>query len=133
MYRDPGFAPPTPLRSVGLSFPERHLLFSEKDTTNGQFSIGAATFNSIRTGWNVLGAGGQFQRWGNVRHMWGQTTSALDGHSEWLKMPPFYPAAAAPPDLLELGDCSNDPANTLWPASPLTKLFICFQNANGGY
>jgi len=133
VFRDIGFSAPQPLRGSMVAFPSKYVLFSEKDTTNGQFTLPAATFNSIRTGWNVLSPAGQFQRWGNVRHNWGQTITAIDGHTEWLKMPPFFPAAPAPPNLGELGDCSDDPANQLWVAAPNAKLFIRMQNANGGF
>ena len=133
VFRDPGFSLPQPLVAGGIRDASRYLIFSEKDTTNGQFTLPATTFNSVRMQWNVPNANGQFQRWGNVRHSWGQTATATDGHSEWLKMPPFVANAAPPADYGELGDCSDDMANTQWVANPKTKLFIRMQNANGGF
>ncbi len=135
LIRDPAFSAPQPIRRVHLPAASKYLVFSEKDTTNGQFTLPAATFNSVRMQWNVASPSGQFQRWGNVRHSWGQTTTAADGHSEWLRMPPFAGAGApAPADLGELGDASDDPA-TLWPANPKVKLFIRMntQAAPGGF
>jgi prepilin-type N-terminal cleavage/methylation domain-containing protein len=125
IFRDPGFSFPEPARSAQMPSAARYCIFTEKDTTNGQFTLPAATFNSIRTLWNVATAAGAFQRWGNVRHNWGQTATAADGHCEWLRMPPFSGAnAPVPPNLEELGDCSDDPTGTLWPASSKVKLFI---------
>ena len=125
IFRDPGFSLPQPARSAQLPATSKFMIFSEKDTTNGQFTLPAATFNSVRMLWNVATAAGAFQRWGNVRHSWGQTSTAADGHSEWLRMPPFSGAnAPVPPDYGELGDCSDDPAGTLWPANSKVKLFI---------
>ena len=135
LLRDPAFTPPQPIRRAHLPSASKYLVFSEKDTTNGQFSLPAGTFNSIRTGWNVVGGTGQFQRWGNVRHSWGQTATAADGHAEWLRMPPFTGSGSPVPlDLGELGDASDDPAS-LWPANPKVKLFIRLNTAaaSGGF
>ncbi|MBI3876761.1 MAG: hypothetical protein HY300_12560 [Verrucomicrobia bacterium] len=131
VFRDPQFTPAQPLRASQIMFASKYVIFTEKDTTNGQFTLPAATFNSVRNQWNVTTPTGQFQRWGNVRHNWGQTTTATDGHSEWLRMPPFRGSGApAPPDLEELGDCSDDPSPpSLWVSNPKIKLYI---RANAG-
>lgn len=135
IVRDAGFTPNTALRGSQILKPSLYGTFYEKDSTNNQFSMGAATFNSVRTLWNVASPTGQFQRWGNVRHSWGFTTTATDGHSEWLKMPTFDGAGApVPADFGEWGDASDDPA-TLWPTTAKVKIFIRMNTtaATGGF
>lgn len=48
------------------------------------------------------------------RHGGGMTSTAADGHAEYLKTPPYRPGAPAPRNFLELGDCSTgvNPAST---------------------
>jgi prepilin-type N-terminal cleavage/methylation domain-containing protein len=135
VVRDPGFSAPRPLRATHLPNPSRHLIFSEKDTANGQYSLPAATLNSVRTGWNVANAAGQFQRGGNVRHNWGTVITATDGHSDWLKMPPYQPGAPAPANFGELGDCSTDRTGELWAPAPTAKVFVRANSsaATGGF
>jgi prepilin-type N-terminal cleavage/methylation domain-containing protein len=135
VIRDPGFSVAQPLRTAHVPNPSIHLIFSEKDTANGQYSLPAATLNSVRTGWNVPDAAGNFQRGGNTRHNWGTVITATDGHSDWLKMPPFNRNAAAPPNFGELGDCSTDRAGELWVPGPVTKIFVRAnsQAATGGF
>ncbi|PHX95291.1 MAG: hypothetical protein CK546_03345 [Pedosphaera sp.] len=135
LIRDPGFSAAQPIRRVHIASASKYLVFTEKDTTNGQFTLPAATFNSVRMQWNVASPSGQFQRWGNVRHSWGSTATAADGHAEWLRMPPFSGSGApVPVDLGELGDASDDPAS-LWPASSKVKLFVRMNTtaASGGF
>ena len=135
VLRDPGFSLPQPLRTAHMPNPAIHLVFSEKDTANGQYTLPAATFNSVRTGWNVPDATGQFQRGGNVRHNWGTVITAADGHSDWLRMPPFQANAPAPVSFGELGDCSTDRAGELWAPATTTKVYIRANSlaATGGF
>ena len=57
-----------------------------------------------------------------VRHNWGMTTTAADGHAEWLRMPKYQPNAAAPVDMEELGDCSE--TGSVWAVNPRVKLWM---------
>ncbi|MBI5801287.1 MAG: type II secretion system protein [Verrucomicrobia bacterium] len=136
VLRDAAFAPGTALRTVQILNPAVYGTHFEKERTNGQCSMNATTYNAVRTLWNVVDpATGQFARRGNARHNWGQTTTAADGHSEWLKSPTFAGAGAPPPvDFGELGDASDDPAR-LWPNGAKVKVFIRLNTvaASGGF
>lgn len=64
---------------------------------------------------------------GYRRHDGGLMAIAADGHAQWLRMPPYQPGQPPPPNLVELGDCSNgnNPApHGLWfNNGPRAKLF----------
>jgi prepilin-type N-terminal cleavage/methylation domain-containing protein len=49
---------------------------------------------------------------GYRRHDGGLMAIAADGHANWLRMPAYQPGKPPPPNLVELGDCSegNNPA-----------------------
>ena len=125
VFRDVGFVVPTPLRGVQVPQPHQLLLFGEKETTNAQFTAGASHYNDRRTVWNVAVAN---PIRGNapalVRHSWGMMATAADGHSEWLRMPPYLSGTPVPTDMLGLADTTDDPMNSLWPANPLAKLYL---------
>lgn len=77
--------------------------------------------NPVRVNWNVP-AGGQFQFPFHIRHNGGMTSTASDGHAEWLRMPPVNLGAAAPANLNELGDATT--SGSVWPNPPQTKLWM---------
>jgi hypothetical protein len=131
--RDPAFAAPTPLRGAAILRPTIYQLITEKTANNAGFSVASPALNNHRTGWNIPSATGGFNSGGMVRHSWGQVATVTDGRAEWLRMPSYVPNTAAPKDLLELGDCSDDPAKTLWPANPATKLYTRYSTAGGGF
>lgn len=75
---------------------------------------------------------------GYRRHDGGMTSTAADGHSEWLRMPPYQPGRPAPKNFLELGDCSKgiNPASSWATDNPhngtRVKLFTRYsQGLNG--
>lgn len=78
--------------------------------------------NPIRQTWNTAGANGMFQYPMHTRHNGGMTTTAADGHAEWLRMPPVNLGTAAPPNLNELGDAKL--SGSVWPNPPQTKLWM---------
>jgi prepilin-type N-terminal cleavage/methylation domain-containing protein len=41
------------------------------------------------------------------RHSGGMTSTAADGHAEWLRTPPYQPGRPAPTHFGELGDCGD--------------------------
>jgi prepilin-type N-terminal cleavage/methylation domain-containing protein len=92
---------------------------------------GPSDFCNIRTGsledpplltWNYPPGIPQMRR-----HSGGMTSTAADGHAEWLRMPPYQPGKPPPPNFLEMGDCA-DGHNTAYHGvwfydDPRVKLF----------
>lgn len=72
------------------------------------------------------------------RHSGGMTSTAADGHAEWLRMPAYQPYKPPPPNFLELGDCANG-QNTAYHGvwynnGPRAKLFCRWSSAaENGY
>ncbi|MCX8091745.1 MAG: type II secretion system GspH family protein [Verrucomicrobiae bacterium] len=64
---------------------------------------------------------------GHRRHENGMVSTAADGHSEYLKMPPYRPGDPPPNNFLEMGDCSDVPnpaTHGYWTHNhPRTKLY----------
>lgn len=134
IFRDPGFNTPTALRSAQIPYPHKFQIITQKVPGNGQFSLGASGFDNHRTSWNDPGANPtKGNSGGMVRHNWGMNAATADGHSVWLRMPKYNPGPTPPPDLEELGDTSDDPANALWPVTSRTKLFIRLRSGGGGF
>jgi len=125
-----------PLRGIYMRKTSIYWVFIEK---------GPWDFCDIRTGslenpplltWNYPPGVPQMRR-----HNGGMTSTAADGHAEWLRMPPYQPGRPPPPNFLELGDCANG-KNTAYHGvwyynDPRAKLF-CRDNAatessNGGF
>jgi prepilin-type N-terminal cleavage/methylation domain-containing protein len=124
------------LRGAQIQSPSAISVHTEKDSGNG-LSRRQAQFDNIRNGWNTANANGRFNYPGLTWHSWGMTSSAADGHAEWLRMPNYSPGAPAPTDLGELGDVrgattTGNGANNNW-LSPRAKLFIREQPTNGGF
>ncbi|MEI8040492.1 MAG: type II secretion system protein [Verrucomicrobiota bacterium] len=59
-------------------------------------------YNPALVTWNNAPGNQQYRR-----HSGGMTTTAADGHAEWLRTPKYQPGAAPPENWNELGDCSN--------------------------
>jgi len=134
IFRDTNFTDPKPLRGTTIPAPSKFVMHTEKTANNGQFSVNNGGYNSIRTGWNTPSATGQFGRGGMTRHNFGMMGTAADGHAEWLRMPPFVANAAAPVDMVDLGDIGGpDQTSASWPFNPKAKLFIRQKNGGGGY
>jgi len=78
--------------------------------------------NPVLLGWNYPPGSPEFRR-----HENGMTSTAADGHAEWLRMPPYQPGRPPPPNFVELGDCSDEPNpayHGLWfDNGPRVKLF----------
>ncbi len=60
--------------------------------------------NPVLAAWNYPPGSPGFRR-----HDGGMTATAADGHSEWLRMPPYQPGRPPPSNFGELGDCSDTP------------------------
>ncbi|MBM3830640.1 MAG: type II secretion system protein [Verrucomicrobia bacterium] len=138
VFRDDqlGTPPVGVLRGQQIQSPSSISLHTEKDSGNG-LSRRSANFNTMRTEWNIPGADGQSTKLGMMWHSGGMTSSAADGHAEWLRSPPYSPNAPAPADLGELGDqrgattVGTGQANR-W-LSPRAKLFVREQGTTGGF
>jgi prepilin-type N-terminal cleavage/methylation domain-containing protein len=133
IFRDPGVTTGLPLHGASILKPTAYAILTEHNTTDTGFSDLASGINSLRTSWNNAGAGQYGNHSGMVRHNWGMCSPVTDGHAEWMRMPPYQSGKPAPPDLLELSDTTDDPANQLWIPNPKTKLWIRARNGNGGF
>lgn len=124
------------LRGVAIQTPASASLHTEKDSGNG-LSRRQGQFDTIRTEWNIPNASGQSSKLGMMWHTGGMTSSAADGHAEWLRMPPYAPNATPPTDLGELGDVRGTTtvgtgnANNWF--SPRAKLYVREQGTVGGF
>lgn len=124
------------LRGVAIQSPSSASMHTEKDSGNG-LSRRQAQFDTIRNEWNIPNANGQFSKQGMTWHNWGMTSTAADGHAEWLRMPNYSPNGPVPPDLGELGDvrgattAGTGNANN-W-VSPRAKLYIREQASTAGF
>ncbi len=110
---------PAPITGAKVGRPSLYWMFKEK---------GPAEFCNVRPGglqvilisWNVPPGSPGYRR-----HNRGTSSTAADGHVEWLRMPPYRPGSPPPGNFLELGDCANgqNPGST-WPDDRnLVKLF----------
>jgi prepilin-type N-terminal cleavage/methylation domain-containing protein len=133
IFRDPAFNTPQALHGADIQKPSLYQVLTEHAPNDTGFSVAATGFNGHRTGWNNVGAGSGGNSPGMVRHSWGMCAVVTDGHVEWLRMPAYQPGAAAPVDLGELGDTTDDAKNQLWSPNPKTKLWIRFKNGQGGF
>jgi hypothetical protein len=134
MFRDPSMnASPTALRMAQIPTPSVYEMLTDRTPNNAVFSAQASDINTNRTGWNKPNAAGGFSSPGLTRHNGGMAVAVPDGHVDWLRLPSFSPNAAAPVDMLELGDCYEDLTMTLWPANRAAKLYIRRGSGNGGF
>ncbi len=111
-------------------------MHTEKDSNNAEFSVNNGGYNTARNNWNATTGGGPngFTRSGMVRHNQGMVGSAADGHSEWLRLPPFTPGAPAPATMEDLGDIAGaTQTGASWPKAGREKLFIRNHNGGGGF
>ncbi len=130
IFRDPGFTDPNPLRAASIHTPSQAMMHAEKDSNNANFSENNGFFNGVRTGWNNV----PFPRNGMVRHGWGMTATAADGHAVWLRMPKYNANSVASPDMEDLGDISGaNQAGASWNKTGREKVFIRDHNGAGGY
>ena len=125
-----------PIRGAEVRQPSKYWMFIEK---------GPAEFCNIRAGglanpvlmaWNIPPGFPGYRR-----HNGGMSSTAADGHVEWLRTPPNTPGRPPPSSFLELGDCASgvNPAST-WqdPSTPgnhngyRVKLYTRYQQAVGG-
>jgi len=109
------------------------VLFEEGPSDFCDIRAGAIN-NPLRLGWNCAPDTPQMRR-----HNGGMTSTAADGHAEWLRMPPYQPGRPPPANMLELGDCANgrNPAST-WPDNGNRVKLYCRENqagelTNGGF
>jgi prepilin-type N-terminal cleavage/methylation domain-containing protein/prepilin-type processing-associated H-X9-DG protein len=100
--------PPPPLRSSQMRKTSIYLMVMEKPPRNyGSIKPGQINSGCVIGCWNIPPGSPGFRR-----HSGGMTTTAADGHAEWLRMPPYQPGAPPPLNMLEMGDCA-DGKNTL--------------------
>ncbi len=115
-----------PLKTTQVRSPALIICLFEKPYDSWQFSLSASEFARMRSGWNAAGAAaGVTLGWttcGMVRHANSTTATGADGHSLLVKMPPYSPGDAAPPDLGELGDARLEPG--MWPSSARVKIYV---------
>ena len=128
LLRSLDYAEPFPLRAARIRAPARYWALIEKSTTDLSEAKAGALENPVRLAWNVPPGSSQHRR-----HNGGMTSTAGDGHAEWLRMPPYNPGAPPPPNLLELGDCLSG-VGPRWPAGGRVKLYTRYEHtsANGG-
>ena len=95
IFRDASFTNPSALRGAQIQEPTQMVLLTEKDSNNTVFAGNNGSFDGFRTGWNTTTGSGPsgFTHSGMVRHAWGMTSVAADGHAVWLKLPPSIPTA----------------------------------------
>jgi prepilin-type N-terminal cleavage/methylation domain-containing protein len=82
--------------------------------------------NPVLAAWNTPPGSPEYRRHGG-----GMTSTAADGHAEWLRGPPYQPGKPPPTTFGELGDCSDDvnPGYT-WINGPQVKLYCRRFNAS---
>jgi prepilin-type N-terminal cleavage/methylation domain-containing protein len=91
---------PTPLRAQQIQSSAAALIMIEKNKNNMQYHYGYTDLDSNRLGWNALTS----TLTGMIHHNQGSATTAADGHSEYLKLPPRSLGSATPTDMNEVGD-----------------------------
>lgn len=124
LLRDAFSAVPIALRRAQMSNPGIFWTHIERLQNNNSFDVQAGGLdNPIRRFWNSLDpTTGKFRYPERIRHGGGMTTTAADGHAEWLRMPPVNLGSAAPANLNELGDAQL--SGSVWPNPPQTKLWM---------
>jgi prepilin-type N-terminal cleavage/methylation domain-containing protein len=129
---------PTPLRTSQIRSPASILLLIEKNKNNMQYHYGHGDLDTNRQDWNSnVNANGTPSLTGMVHHSSGSATSAADGHSEYIKLPPHTIGSAAPTDMNELGDVRGATTTGTGAAnrfiSARAKLWMREVEANAGF
>ncbi len=129
---------PGPLRSSVIQGHATALMMVEKNKNNQQFQYQDADLNSNRNNWNISTNGqGTASLTGMVHHGKGTSSSATDGHSEMLQLPPHALGAPAPANMNEMGDVRGNPAGGAVPirftSPPNAKLFFREQTTAQGF
>ena len=91
---------PSPLRAQQIQSSAAALIMIEKNKNNMQYHYGYTDLDSNRQNWNALTS----TLTGMIHHNQGSATTAADGHSEYLKLPPRSLGSATPTDMNEVGD-----------------------------
>lgn len=124
---------PTPLRALQIQSASTTLLMIEKNKNNMQYHYGYTDLDSNRQGWNALTS----TLTGMIRHNEGSATTAADGHSEYVKLPPRSLGTATPTDMNELGDVRGATTSGTGTAnrflSPRGKLWFREQATAAGF
>jgi type II secretory pathway pseudopilin PulG len=102
-------------------------LFMEKGPSEFLTARPGALANPVLATWNVAPGSPAYRR-----HSGGEAAAAVDGHVEWLRMPPYRPGSPPPSNFGELGDCSNgqNPLSSWLDNGPRVKLY-CRYNQQG--
>jgi prepilin-type processing-associated H-X9-DG protein len=91
----------TPITGAQVRKPCIYWLFMEK----GPYDYANARPGSLAVvlaSWNVPPGSSSYRR-----HSGGATAAAADGHTEWLRPPPYEPGRPPPQNFGELGDCAD--------------------------
>jgi len=113
---------PKPLTGAVVKKTSIYWMFIEKDP-GGFCNVRAGGLeNPVLAAWNYPPGSIGFRR-----HDGGMTSTAADGHAEWLRTPPYQPGRPPPSDFGQLGDCAEMPnpaAHGIWRNNrPDTKLY----------
>jgi len=129
---------PTPLRAQQIQSSSAALIMIEKNKNNMQYHYGYTDLDANRVAWNAnTNVNGTSSLTGMTHHLSGSATTAADGHSEYLKLPPRALGRPAPVDMEEVGDVRG--ANTAGTGtanrflSPRGKLWFREQASTAGF
>jgi len=90
-----------PIRSATMRKSSVYWMIMEKEPW-AVCNIRPGGLGTLLSAWNSAGGSPGYRR-----HEGGMTATAADGHSVWLRMPPYRPGAPSPINFLELGDCNE--------------------------
>lgn len=122
-----------PLRGANMRKTSIYWVLIEKGPSDFCNTRTGALENPLLWTWNAPPGVPQMRR-----HEGGMTSTAADGHAQWLRMPPYQPNRPPPGNFLELGDCANG-QNTAYHAlwyddDPRARLFCRWSAAaENGY
>jgi prepilin-type N-terminal cleavage/methylation domain-containing protein len=122
------------LRSTQVPAAAQTLMLTEKTYDSWQFSMGASDFNKMRMQWNSPSTTQlDYLTGGMGRHDFGAISTAADGHSLRMKMPPYNGNNVPPTSFGDLGDCRSDPTGSLWPAGPGVTIYVRELSTTDGF
>jgi len=112
----------TPITGSMVRKTSVYWMFCEKDPGGFCTIRAGALENPVLAVWNYPPGSPGYRR-----HQGGMTSTAADGHAEWLLMPPYQPGRPPPSDFGALGDCSdtrNPGHHGIWTENgPRVKLY----------
>jgi len=113
---------PKPITGAMVKKTSIYWMFIEKDPGGFCNIRSGGLENPVLAAWNYPPGSIGYRR-----HDGGMTSTAADGHAEWLRTPPYQPGRPPPSDFGQLGDCAEVPnpaAHGIWRNNrPDTKLW----------